>query len=59
MNTQEKLFWGAVIAVGIWTAVTPGRQFKFLPENKHRLNFPPIVYVLMFSVIAYMLFSSR
>ena len=58
MENFDKFFWVIVIAVGIWAAATPGRQFKFLPENRYRISnyIPPIVYVLAFVVLGAVLF---
>jgi len=59
MKNFENIFWFTLIAVGIWGALTPGRQFKFLPEKPYSFNIPPIVSVLIFVFIAYMLFTSK
>jgi len=55
MENFDKIFWAVVIAVGIWAAATPGRQFKFLPENRYR-NIPPIVTVLALVILGGMIF---
>ena len=61
MKNFDKIFWAVVGAVGIWAALTPGRQLKFLPENKYRISnyIPPIVYVLVFIVLGLMLFKTK
>ena len=53
---MEKIFWAVIIAIGLWAALTPGRQLKFLPENKYRVKLPPIVYIVAFSWLAYAIF---
>jgi hypothetical protein len=61
MENIDKIFWVIIIAVGIWAAATPGRQFKFLPENRYRISnyIPPAVYVLIFIVLGLMLFKTK
>jgi hypothetical protein len=58
MENIDKIFWAVIIAVGIWAALTPGRQLGWLPENRYRISnyIPPIVYVLMFIVLGGILF---
>lgn len=59
MNTDfDKIFWAALIGVGIWAALTPGRQLSFLPENRYR-KLPPIVTVLAFLVLAGLVFRTK
>lgn len=55
MDNFDKIFWAVVIAVGIWAAATPGRQFKNLPEGRYA-RLPPIAYVLAFVVLGGLLF---
>jgi hypothetical protein len=48
--------------VGIWAAVTPGRQLGFLGKNiRYNLfsQLPPIVTVLIFVVLGLMLFKTK
>jgi hypothetical protein len=60
MKNFDQIFWAVVIAVGIWAAATPGRQFKFLPERYSIFNqLPPIVNVLMLLVVGLMLFKTK
>jgi len=61
MQKFDQIFWAGVIAFGIWAALTPGRQLKFLDENRYRISnyLPPIVYVLVFIVLGLMLFKTK
>jgi hypothetical protein len=55
MENFDKIFWAVVIAVGIWAAATPGRQFKNLPEGRYA-RLPPIVTVLALVILGGMIF---
>lgn len=59
MDNFEKFFWAGVIAVGIWAAVTPGRQFPSAVPARYRVKLPPAVIVLMFLYLGYTLFIKK
>jgi hypothetical protein len=61
---MDNVFWATIILVGIWAAITPGRQWpSAIPEeyNRYRLGtyIPWYVVVLFFLVLAYMLFVKK
>lgn len=56
---MENIFWAAVIAFGIWAAVTPGRQFPSAVPDRYRFNIPPAIIVLMFIYIGYIIFIKK
>lgn len=57
MDNLDKVFWAAVILIGIWAAVTPGNQLSAIPEeyNRYRLAkyIPWYVFVVFFLVFGY------
>ena len=60
---MDKVFWAAVILVGIWAAAKPGNQLSAIPEeyNRYRIAtyIPWYVFVVFFFVFAYTLFVKK
>jgi hypothetical protein len=57
---MDKVFWAAVILIGIWAAVTPGNQLSPIPEEYRLATYIPwYVFVVFFFVFAYTLFVKK
>jgi quinol-cytochrome oxidoreductase complex cytochrome b subunit len=52
MKNFDQVFWIVMmIVIGIWAAVTPGRQIKsWIPDDR----FPPFVFILALVYLAYL-----
>ena len=61
MKNAEDWVVIAFIAVGLWAAVTPGRQIPSAIPDRYRVSsyLPTWVMVALWLVIAYMYFKSR
>ena len=55
MKNFEQVFWIVMmIVIGIWAAVTPGRQIKsWIPDDRYK-NIPPFVFILALVYLAYL-----
>ena len=60
---MDKVFWAAVILIGIWAAMTPGNQLSAIPDDLNRYKFatyiPWYVFVVFFFVFAFTLFVKK
>ena len=61
MKNTEDWAMAAVIAVGLWAAVTPGRQIPSVIPDRYRVSsyLPTWVIVALWLVFAYVYFRSR
>jgi hypothetical protein len=61
MKKVEDWAVAALIAVGLWAAVTPGRQIPSAVPDRYRISnyIPPWIMVAFWLVFAYMYFRSR
>lgn len=53
---MEKIFWAIIIAIGVWAALTPGRQIPSAVPDKYRVRLPTIVILAAAAWIGYMVF---
>jgi hypothetical protein len=60
---MDKVFWAAVILIGIWAAMKPGNQLSAIPDDLNRYKFstyiPWYVFVVFFFVFALTLFIKK
>jgi hypothetical protein len=63
MDNLDKVFWAAVIIVGIWAAATPGHQLSLRPKEYYRYSIanyiPWYFFVVFFLCFAYALFVKK